>query len=117
VVFDAPYNHNVSTPRLTSWSHWRSVLLPLLGKQLHTDPNMDVFGVDVGAFDAYSGTESLMPLNDVKLGVQSKGRTRATSDALLAGMLVCWCGMDYILLYRQRAHDRTLTKYFTYIGT
>jgi len=32
VVYDAPYNCEVAIPRLRSWSDWKSVILPLLGK-------------------------------------------------------------------------------------
>lgn len=63
MVFDAPYNRQVSNPRLYAWRDWRSVIYPLLGKA-------ETYITPVGSQESLSA---------------SIIRGRATSDALLAG--------------------------------
>jgi hypothetical protein len=38
IVFDAPYNRQMRIPRLTKWSDWKKVVMPLFGKLPPEDP-------------------------------------------------------------------------------
>ena len=39
MVYDAPYNRGIEQPRLSAWSQWRDIVLPLLGKSRVVDPH------------------------------------------------------------------------------
>lgn len=82
MVFDAPYNKLVSTPRMFNWRTWRSVIMPLLGKT----------GCEASLSHSTSSSDTDL-FGDLGM---SRGRNRATSDALLAGFHIPHMNMPHV---------------------